>query len=118
MGPRGADILYELATDQDTRPEARARAEKLMGGKRFEQIASAPLWIAVQLRQSKSCQQRHGLLLRAKNIGDARALEQLRRLEKTVHCGSDPKQDCNACLLGDDRLKQAIAAIEKRGSGG
>jgi serine/threonine-protein kinase len=114
MGPRGADILFELATDEDTRPEARVRAEKLMRGKRFEQIASPQLWIAVELRDAKSCQQRHGLLLRAKNVGDARALEQLRRLEKTVRCGSDPKAECNACLLGDDRLKQAIAAIEKR----
>jgi hypothetical protein len=68
----------------------------------------------MELRDAKSCQQRHGLLLRAKNVGDARALEQLRRLEKTVRCGSDPKAECNACLLGDDRLKQAIAAIEKR----
>lgn len=114
MGPSGADVVYELATGEDVRRETRARAERVMTTKRFEQIASAPLFAAVLLRQARSCQQRYGLLLRAKNVGDRRALEYLHSFEKTTTCGSDPKAECNACLAADDRLKQAILAIEKR----
>jgi hypothetical protein len=114
MGPQGADVIYDLATDDSVKPETRLRAQKVMKSKRFEQLASAPLWAVLLMRDAKSCQQRHGLLARIRNVGDERALTLLKELDKTTHCGSDPSKECNACLLGDDQFKQTIEVLEKR----
>jgi hypothetical protein len=114
MSARGADILYELAVSAEGKPDTRARANRAISTQRFMFSASPALGVAVLLRQAKNCQQRYGLLLKAKQVGDARALELLQRFEKTVDCAGVAKRDCNACMAADDRLKQAIAAIEKR----
>jgi eukaryotic-like serine/threonine-protein kinase len=114
MGSHGADLIFELAQSDDAKPDLRARAERVMATQRFGQAASPALGVALQLRQAKNCQQRYAHLLRAKQVGDGRALELLRRFEKTVDCAGVAKRDCNACMAADARLKQAIQAIEKR----
>jgi eukaryotic-like serine/threonine-protein kinase len=112
MGAHGAAIIFELA--QSEKSDLRARAERVMATQRFGLAASPALGVVLQLRQAKNCQQRYAHLLKAKQVGDARALELLRRFEKTVDCAGVAKRDCNACMAADARLKQAIAAIEKR----
>jgi eukaryotic-like serine/threonine-protein kinase len=113
LGTRGADLLFQLATDPGVKLEARMRAERVMRSKRFEQLASPALYAAFRLLAAGSCQQRYGTLLLAKNNGDERALKILKSWEPTIDC-SDRKRECNACLGADDRFKQAMDAIESR----
>ena len=106
MGAQGADIVYDLATTQGVRADVRARAERWLRSKDFDRLSSPQLNIAVALRFATTCKQRHGLLLRAKNIGDERSLSYLKQF---------PAAPGNACLKEDQRLDDAIRAIEQRG---
>jgi serine/threonine-protein kinase len=114
MGSRGADIVYDLATTKGVRQNIKQRALSWLQTKEFDRASSASLNIAVALRQAQSCQQKHALLLRAKNVGDERSLSELKKLEARTGCGRRKRDDCYACLRKDDRLKQAITAIEGR----
>jgi hypothetical protein len=105
MGAQGADIVYDLATTQGVRADVRARAERWLRSKDFDRLSSPQLNIAVALRFATTCKQRHGLLLRAKNIGDERSLPYLKQF---------PAAPANACLKEDKRLDDAISAIEQR----
>ncbi|MCA9631026.1 MAG: protein kinase [Myxococcales bacterium] len=114
MGAKGADIIYDLVTTDGVKHKVVSRAEKWLAGEQFQKNSSPALNIAVALRQAKSCRQRHGLLLRAKNVGDKRALPYLHRFASPTGCGRGGRGDCNPCLRRDDLLKQSIEAIEKR----
>ncbi|HMJ10465.1 MAG TPA: serine/threonine-protein kinase [Polyangiaceae bacterium] len=114
MGSRGADIVYDLATTKGVRQNVKTRALGWLKTKEFDRASSAALNIAVALRQAQSCQQKHALLLRAKNVGDERSLPELRLLEARTGCGRRKRDDCFACLRKDDRLKQAITTIQAR----
>jgi serine/threonine-protein kinase len=114
MGSRGADILYDLATTKGVRQNIKQRAAAWLKTKEFDRASSPALNIAVALRHAVSCQQKHALLLRAKNVGDERALPELQKLEARTGCGRRKRDDCYACLRKDDRLKQAITAVQAR----
>ena len=117
MGEKGADIMYDLVITQGIRAEVVARAEAFLKSQEFQKRSSPALNVAVALKYAKSCEQRKGLLMRAKNQGDARALKFLRQLENKSGCGRRGQFDCWKCVRGDDRLKDAIEAIEKRRRG-
>ncbi|HEY6726968.1 MAG TPA: serine/threonine-protein kinase, partial [Polyangiaceae bacterium] len=86
MGSRGADIVYDIAVHPDIKPQVKARAEKYLASDAFERASSPELNIAVALLQADRCEQKHALLLRAKNVGDARSLKHLDTLLKTDGC--------------------------------
>ncbi|MGE0325047.1 MAG: protein kinase [Polyangiaceae bacterium] len=114
MGEKGADIIYDLVTTDGVKHKVVARAEKWLASEQFQKNSSPALNIAVALRTAKSCGQKHGLLLRAKNVGDKRSLPYLHRFATPTGCGRGGRSDCNPCMRKDDLLKQAIETIEKR----
>ncbi|MBX3182685.1 MAG: protein kinase [Polyangiaceae bacterium] len=114
MGAKGADILYDLVTTQGVKRSVVNRAEKWLTTPEFQKNSSPALNIAVALRQAKTCQQRAGLLMRAKNVGDKRALVYLHRFATPTGCGGNGRRDCNPCLRSGDALKTTIEAIEQR----
>ncbi|HEU5077172.1 MAG TPA: protein kinase [Polyangiaceae bacterium] len=114
MGSRGADIVYDIAVHPTIKPQVKARAEKYLKSEAFERSSSPELNIAVALRHAERCEQKHALLLRAKNVGDSRSLASLEPLVKTDGCGDGGKRDCYPCLRADSRLADAIAAVKAR----
>lgn len=113
MGSRGADIVYDIAVHPTIKPQVKARADKYLASDAFERASSPELNIAVALLQAERCEQKHALLLRAKNMGDSRSLKYLEPLAKTDGCDGG-KRDCYPCLRADKRLAEAIAAVKSR----
>lgn len=113
MGSRGADIIYDIAVHPSIKPQVKARADKYLESAAFDRASSPELNIAVALLQAQRCEQKHALLLRAKNVGDSRSLKYLEPLVKTDGCDGG-KRDCYPCLRGDKRLEEAIAAVKSR----
>ena len=116
MGAKGADIIYDLATQDGIKPALRRRAERWLASDEFDKQSSPALHILVSLRAAKTCRQRHALLLRAKNVGEWRTLDYLKKLQKKTGCGPGGAEDCHPCLRDDDRLEAAITAIDARQS--
>lgn len=114
MGSRGADIVYDIAVHPSIKVPVKQRAERYLQSEAFEKASSPELNIAVSLRHADRCEQKHALLLRAKNVADARSLPYLEPLTKTSGCGAGGKQDCYPCLRGDSRLAEAISAVKAR----
>jgi tetratricopeptide (TPR) repeat protein len=114
MGSRGADIAFDIWMQEGVKGVVKARAEHYLKSQGFERVSSPELNIAVALRLAERCEQKHGLLLRAKNVGDQRSLTYLTKLSETAGCGAGGKQDCYPCLRKDARLADAMAAIAKR----
>lgn len=111
MGSRGADIVYDLSVKGNA--VAKARAQKWLGTTEFARASSPALNVLVALTEARSCSQSHGLLLRAKNVGDHRVLALLEGWKtKQTGCGR-ATVDC-ACLAADDRLDSALAELRKR----
>jgi tetratricopeptide (TPR) repeat protein len=113
MGSRGADIVYDIAVHPSIKPQVKTRAEKYLASEAFERASSPELNIAVALLHADRCEQKYALLLRAKNVGDARSLRHLEPLVKTNGCDGG-KRDCYPCLRADSRLADAIAAVKAR----
>lgn len=114
MGSRGADIVYDIAVHDAIKPAVKTRAEQYLKSEAFERASSPELNIAVALRHADRCEQKHALLLRAKNVGDQRSLRYLEPLAKVEGCGAGSKHDCYPCLRADARLGDAIAAVKTR----
>ena len=114
MGSKGADIVYDIALQKGVKNRVKARADRFLKSKEFDRASSPALNIAVSLRHSKSCRQTHGLLLRAKNVGDERVLTYLEPMTKKKGCGKSGTQDCYPCLRYDALLDDAISAVKKR----
>ena len=114
MKERGADIVYDLATQKRVKPAVKKRADAWLQSKDFQKNSSPALNVAVALRSAKRCEQKLALAKRAKNVGDERALTHLRTYEARSGCGKRGRFDCHPCLRKDDTLKTAIAAIEQR----
>jgi eukaryotic-like serine/threonine-protein kinase len=114
MGPKGADIVYDLSTTRGIAYPIKHRAAEWLHTQAFQKNSSAALNVAVALRFATECSQRYALLLRAKAVGGKRSLVYLKTLESRYGCGRGGKADCNPCLRGDNRLKETIAAVEQR----
>ena len=114
MGKHGPDIAYDLAVTEVVKPWVRARADQWLRTQDFERLTTPELSIAVALRFATGCPQRYALLLRAKNVGDERALGYLNQYKATSGCGRRHRYDCFACLRVDSRLTDTIAAINAR----
>ncbi len=115
MGKHGPDIAYDLAATEVVKPWVRARADQWLRTPDFNRLSSPELAVAVALRFAVGCQQKYGLLLRAKDAGDERALGYINQYKNTTGCGGRRhRDDCYACMRGDSRLKDTIDAINAR----
>jgi hypothetical protein len=114
MGADGASIIYNLAFEDSVKPATKARAVKWLNTTDFARASSPALLVLTELRKSTSCQQRYGLLKRAKNVGDERVLDLLRSFEKKDGCGKAKDEDCNPCMRSDNELADAIKDLETR----
>lgn len=111
LGAPGADLLFELATDKDTRLQSRAWKSL---NKPAVRGSSPPLEVVVELKNANTCAAKKAVLPRAKAVGDKRALSQLKALRATSGCGFLRRGDCFPCLRGDSSLADAIREAESR----
>jgi serine/threonine protein kinase len=116
MGPRGIDILYDVAFGASGRlyPQAAARARHSLDVADVRVRASAPLSVLLDFRDARTCEDRHALLDRARDQGDARLVPALQPYESTHGCGFLGRSDCYSCMHKDRLLEDAIAAIQER----
>jgi hypothetical protein len=84
MQSEGARIIYELAISDGVAAAVQRRAEAWLDTKAFQRLSSPELNIAVALRNAKSCVERRGLLMRARNVCDDRSLPYLREFQNTT----------------------------------
>lgn len=113
MGSRGPDLLYELLSAPSVGKFPKTRATALIESDEVRALASPALLIAYELRTTSACK-RGPLLAKASEVGDKRALGQLRPLLATRGCGFLGTGDCYRCLGSRAEVRKAIASIEKR----
>jgi serine/threonine-protein kinase len=111
FGERGVDILIDCAAM--TGPAQKRCAESLAKPD-VRAHASPAAAVLIDLREAKTCEEKKSVLDRAVAEGDGRALPLLRALTTKSGCGKHGRFDCWACLRKDERLDEAIAAIEQR----
>lgn len=116
MVETGAELMYEISLARVGKEAARKRAQSFLRSKQFAKNAALPLFIAVRLRQAKSCEDKHALLTLAQG-GGKQTLDYLRELQAHTACTPDDLVNCYPCLRADGKLSEAIAAIEKRTKG-
>ncbi len=115
MGAAGAALVYDLSFDREAPAPVRGRAQRwVVLSPDFLKVAAPPVEVAAKLRYGKSCSDRHSLLARAGEVGDARALAYLEIMKYRGGCGRRGHDDCFSCLRKDDALQQAITAIKQR----
>jgi serine/threonine-protein kinase len=114
MGPRGSDILYDLATTPDMRRDIRARASQYFASGRYQPTSSPALKALIGLKAAATCEERKRLLEQAATLGDERYLPVLETLRQKNGCGPAHRDDCNACLRGTNVLERALDAIRAR----
>jgi eukaryotic-like serine/threonine-protein kinase len=114
MGPRGADIAYDLVTTSNVRPWVQTRAETFLQSPSFEKVATPSLRAIVKLRYSAGCDEKKTLLAELKKSSDERALFELVPLQDKTGCGARKKDDCYPCLRTSNDLDDAIAAVRNR----
>jgi serine/threonine-protein kinase len=114
FGTKGADVLFELSTSKGLSSKTAQRINQALSQPDVRAHASPALLVALDLRAATRCEARKGVLPRAKEIGDARALPLLRPLLAAKGCGFLKLGDCQPCLHRDDSLKTTIASIEER----
>jgi serine/threonine protein kinase len=120
MGSRGIDILYDVAFGASGRlyPQAASRAKHLLDLEDVRGRASPSLAALLDFRNAKTCEDRHSLLDRARDQGDARLLGVLQPYEQTHGCGFLGRSDCYPCMRKDRLLREAMSAIEERATRG
>ncbi len=116
MGPRGIDILYDIAYGASGRqyPQAATRAHHSLDSDDVRGRASPALAIVLDFRDAKQCDAKRALLDRAGEHGDARMLVVLQPYLGTHGCGFLSHSDCYPCLHKDSALHDAITAIQDR----
>jgi serine/threonine protein kinase len=118
LGTVGVDVLYALATRPGQSRVKVARISQSLAKPEVRAHASAAALIALDLRAAEKCEAKHALLQKAAELGDLRALEQLKPLLLTRNCGPMGLLDCWPCLRKDAALRTAIAAIAARTKAG
>jgi eukaryotic-like serine/threonine-protein kinase len=120
MGPRGIDILYDIAFGTSGRfyPQAAVRARHSLDLGDLRGRASPSLAVLLDFRDAKTCDERHALLERVRTLGDARLLSALQPYESTRGCGFLGRSDCYPCMHRDKQLTEARSAIEDRAARG
>jgi serine/threonine-protein kinase len=114
LGARGVDTLLELSNTKTASPAIRKRATTTLGRPDVRANASPATGVFLDLKASKTCTDRHELLERVGESGDARVLPTLKALKNPRGCGFMGMRDCWPCLRKDDALEAAIKAVEGR----
>ena len=114
MAAPGAEIVYQLAVNKSLPLYVRSRAAKWLHTPQFDRAASDALRVAAKIRFAPTCEAKHALLPMVGKSGGSAALSVLQELRGESGCGLSGKDDCYACLRGDNQLKDAIASIEAR----
>jgi serine/threonine-protein kinase len=116
MGARGIDILYDIAFGASGRlyPQAAGRAKRSLDAAEVRGRASPALAVLLEFRDAKTCEDKHALLDRARDQGDARFLTALQPYESSRGCGFIGRSDCYPCMHKDRLLWEAKGAIEDR----
>jgi serine/threonine protein kinase len=115
MGPAGVDVLYDVAF-MGKPQSATMRARRTLQSQQTRSHASAAALVALDLQRASRCEEKRALLLRAKEVGDARSSAILSGFTSTTGCGFLRDRDCWPCLHRDGLLQAAIGAITTRGS--
>jgi serine/threonine protein kinase len=120
MGARGIDILYDIAYGTSGRlyAQAAARAKRSLDQQDVRGRASAALAVLLDFRDVKTCEDKHALLERVREQGDARMLSMLQPYEPTHGCGFLGRSDCYPCMHRDRLLAEAKSALEERATHG
>jgi eukaryotic-like serine/threonine-protein kinase len=114
FGTDGPEVLWRIAAATPPSHPAHKRAYGELRQPQALGRATPALQIAVKLRDAP-CEQKAGLLRRAREVGDARALAELKPLRR--HPCRTAKDPC--CFRKNPALESAITSIETRlGSGG
>ncbi len=114
MAGRGAELIWDIASDKQAPLAARQRAGVWLRSATFRKHATPALLLAAELRTARTCEQARNLLARAKDVGDERSLSQLEAWQARTGCGKKRQEDCMPCLRADVRLEEAIAAVRAR----
>jgi serine/threonine-protein kinase len=116
MGTRGIDILYDVAYGASGRlyPQAAARAKRSLEFEDIRARASPALAVLLDFRDARTCDEKHALLERARDQGDARLLSTLQPYLASHGCGFLGRSDCYPCMHRDRLLDDARSAIEER----
>jgi serine/threonine protein kinase len=125
LGERGVDALIDMSTRAPGREQRdvrdhRLRAAKSLAKPEVRAHASAAAALMFEFKAAQTCADKHDLLARAKDQGDARLLPALKPLKLTRGCGGFFRGgggDCYPCMRKDTALDDAITAIEARGMG-
>ena len=125
LGEPGADLLYDVWVDLRNDPRKPGVAKEAKSRLDAMKDRSQSLQIALDLENGSTCASYKVLLPRAIEHADARSLPKLEALSKPAQCSSgggvrlgrfsfgNKKQDCWACLRGDDQLDRAIERARK-----
>lgn len=113
-GPLSADLLYEVWTGTVERSGNTELARALLLGRDVRAKASPALLVAIELRETQTCEGHLKLLPRATELGDKRSFGPLSRLLRRTGCGPGKKADCYPCLRSGDALKNALEAVKLR----
>jgi len=118
MGARGVDVLYDIAFGASGRlyPQAATRAKHSLDLDDVRNRASPALGVLLDFKDAKTCDQKHTLLDRAREQGDARILPVLQAYQAARGCGFLGRSDCYPCMHKDRELSAAISAITDRAS--
>jgi serine/threonine-protein kinase len=116
MGPRGIDLLYDIAYGSSGRqyPQAAARAKHSLEVDEVRRRASSALAVVLAFRETKTCEQKHALLGDARDKGDIRMYALLQPYEVTKGCGFFGRSDCYPCMRKDHDLADALQALQDR----
>ncbi len=116
MGPRGIDILYDIAYGASGKqyPQAAMRARHSLDTDDVRGRASAALSVLLDFREAKTCEAKRALLDRARDHGDARMLLVLQPYVATRGCGFLSRSDCYPCMHKDSSIRDTMSAIEER----
>lgn len=113
-GPLSADLLYEVWTGTVERSGNTELARALLLGRDVRAKASPALLVAIELRETETCEGHLKLLARATEVGDKRSFGPLSRLLRRTGCGPGKRADCYPCLRSGDALKTALDAVKLR----
>lgn len=112
--PMAADMLYDVWLRKREKSDATALAESLLYTKEVRDSASDALAVVLDLHAASTCEQIEGILERAREHGDSRAVPVLGKLNFRYGCGSRGGEDCYPCLRGKSGVSDAIRAARGR----
>jgi serine/threonine-protein kinase len=106
LGKGGVDLMFELIVTKGG-TEAARQADRMLKDAEVRQRGSAAMQVAYDIRLDKSCEAKKKHIARAAEIGDHRALREIKILQRCYR-----GRPC--CLRGDGATKDAVNKIVAR----